>query len=346
MKETQQDRSLDLPEALLEEAAIWQARIQDAREASLAEKQALYRQFNAWLAADACHRQAFEEMETLWGALEQPVAQIMKDVQYHDVSHVEEETNASCYPQASRSMMHRLFRPLASAACLFLVLLIGLGWQQDWITQWQSDYKTAVGEQSLVNLDDGSRVTLNTNTALVQRYSAEQRLVRLLKGEAWFVVSPDDERPFVVETPKGSVNVTGTEFNVRIENTSVVVSLEKGEVWLDALGQTHTPSLKLTPGEQARLTSEQVSQPMPFDQISVTAWLRGQFVFYNTPMSEVVDTLNRYRPGRIQITNTELKGLEVSGVFSISDPDSALEVITNTLPIQQTRMTDYWVLLR
>jgi transmembrane sensor len=94
------------------------------------------------------------------------------------------------------------------------------------------------------------------------------------------------------------------------------------------------------------MLGDHISDPVSFDRTAVTAWLRGQFVFYNTPLAQVVETLNRYRRGHIVIVNEALNELAVSGIFRTDDPDAALEVMTNTLPIRQTRLTDYVVLIR
>jgi len=324
----------DLPEPILEEAAVWQARL---REPGLpaAERDALWASFNAWLSRDARHRQAFEQMQALWGPLEDPVKQCL-DAQTPTPGHF-----SSPRPPARETWAQR-----ALAACLVLALVGGVGWQQDWVTQWRGDYLTGVGQTRPWQLDDGSRITLNADSALAQDYTSEQRQVRLLKGEAWFDIAPADARPFIVATPLGRVRVTGTQFNLRLSQDKAIVSLAEGELVLSSGAGDPEARVMLSPGQQAELSPQGITAPEAFDRTAVTAWLRGQFVFYDTPLAQVVATLNRHRPGRILIVDTALNELKVSGVFSIERPDAALEVITNTLPVQQTRLTDYLVLLR
>lgn len=327
MNDISNTEKADIPEPILEEAAIWQARL---READLApgEERKLKVEFNTWLLADPLHRKAFVEMESLWGALEEPVAQVLSEL-----------------PQTTK--LHARWLPqLATAACLVLALLIGIGWQQDWATEWQSDYITNVGEQKPVTLDDGSRVILNTQSAVSVDFSENRRRVRLLKGEVWFDVATDTNRPFTVDAGQGSVEVTGTRFNVKLGDVGAQVSLDEGRVRLRTTQSGKGDAVALEPGQQARLTQMGITKPEPFDRNLVTAWQRGQFVFYSAPLSEVVATLNRYRSGQILITDDRLNSLKVSGVFSTEHPDKALEVITNTLPLEQTRLTDYLVLLR
>lgn len=325
-EKSRKDKS-DIPEDILEEAVIWQSRLREAGPDS-GERRKLRAEFNAWLLADPLHRQAYAEMELLWGVLEEPVAQALTE---------------SSQIQKPRP---RWLPQLATAACLVLALLMGIGWQQDWATEWQSDYLTGVGEQKPFTLDDGSRIILNTQSAVSVDFSENQRRVKLLKGEAWFDVATDTDRPFVVDAGQGMVKVTGTQFNVKLEDTDARVSLDEGRVQLRATHSAPNDVVTLGPGQQARLTKTGITTPETFDRTAVTAWQRGQFVFYNARLSEVVATLNRYRSGRILITDDRLNKLKVSGVFSTAKPDDALEVIANTLPVEQTRLTNYLVLLR
>ncbi len=333
----------DIPEHILKQAAIWQARLSEVDDKSGAGRE-LKAEFNRWLLANPRHRQAMAEMDTLWAALEQPVVRAL----------AEASSNPAAQPVAvaparsritTRSIHSHMFQRYAIVACLPLVMVSGIGWQQDWITHWQSDYITAVGEQAPVALDDGTTITLNTRSAIAVDYTGAARRVRLLMGEAWFDVSDDPQRPFTVATERGEVRVTGTQFNVRQTAEAAIVSLDQGRVELHS-DDRQQQALALMPGQQARLTATGISTPNDFDRTAVTAWLRGQLVFYDSPLGKVVDTLNRYRQGRILITSDELNRLRVSGVFSTTDPDAALALITDTLPVQQTRLTDYLVLLR
>lgn len=326
----------ELPETILEEAAIWQARLQHG-ETDIE----LQKAFNIWLAADARHRQAYEEMELLWGTLETPVTQLMAEQSDHSLA----AKTVSVHKLQQQSLRHR-FQHLALAACLVLTIVIG--WQQDWATHWQSDYVTAIGEETSILMADNSRITLNTDSALAVDFTAERRQVRLLKGEAWFEVTSADNRPFIVATSAGSVRVTGTRFNVRLHQDAAIVSLDEGQVELSTPDHSSNPNgspVVLSPGQQAMLSSQGISSLSSFDHTAITAWLRKQFVFYDTPLAEVVDTLNRHRYGRIIIINQKLKALKISGVFSTNELDTALDVMANTLPIHLTRLTDYLVLI-
>ncbi|MGO2009478.1 FecR family protein [Vreelandella alkaliphila] len=316
----------EIPDDILEQAAIWQAQLKDAHGDGL-ESGKVRAAFSTWLLADPRHRQAFDEMQSLWGALEEPVANLA---------------------QAPRTASHaRSWRGFfATAACLVLAVVLGLGWQQDWPPRWHADVVTSVGERTTLELNDGSSVALNTRSALAVDFTPEQRRVSLLAGEAWFDVAKDETRPFIVDIGQGHVKVTGTRFNVRLEDGEALVSLVEGRLQLTNDTTGGAEPVVLSPGQQARLAAGGISTPVAFDKTAVTAWQRGQFVFYNEPLARVVANLNRHRQGHILITDDSLNRLKVTGVFSTSEPDTALEVITNTLPVEQIRLTDYLVLLR
>jgi transmembrane sensor len=229
-----------------------------------------------------------------------------------------------------------------------LLLLAGAGWtlQDSLFAMPQVRHVTAVGEHIPVALSDGSQVRLNTDTVIEVDPASNPRHVRLLHGQAWFEVHADRQHPFIVETPAGNIRVTGTRFDVRIIGDSSMVSLEEGRVELLPRHESpNDPALTLTPGQQARLSPHAVTEVRRFDSPTVTAWLRGQLVFYDAPLAEVIDEMNRYRSGHILVTNPALENLKVSGVFSTAEPDGALDVIANTLPVTITRLTDYLVLL-
>lgn len=331
------DEPAALPDALLEDAAVWFARLRDVGP-DPATADARQAAFERWLRADPRHLRAFEETERLWEALEAPVAQAIED------------EPGIVPPGRPRSAPASCFGPLraaALAACILVFAGAGLTTYDDVLDRLRSDHMTAVGERAPLVLEDGSRVTLNSDTAVAIDMGPAGRQVRLFRGEAWFEVAPDADRPFVVETAQGRIRVTGTHFDVRLDDDTAVVSLAEGAVSLTAAAETATrPSLDLAPGQQARLSRSGISDPAAFDMTAVTAWLRGQLVFYNTPLPQVVAELNRYRSGRIVVASGALESLRISGVFRTDSPDAALTVIADTLPIRVLKLTDYLVLLR
>jgi transmembrane sensor len=306
-------------DAVFAAAAVWFARLRDGQVDKAAQSE-----YQAWRRADPRHAAAMADAERLWGRLELPVRRL-----------------AAPAPR-SGPFERRTLRRVAAAAGLLLVLGLGALCRDDISVRLHSDYRTMVGMRTPVDLADGSRITLNTDTAIAVDMSGERRRVLLFRGEAWFDVAADASRPFVVETPMGDVRVVGTRFNLRASQGGTSVSLTEGQVDLTGRGGA---TLTLTPGQAVRLTAAGISRPETFDQTAVTAWLRGQFVFYDSPLADVVAEINRYRAGRIVIAGDRLRNLKVSGVFRTDDPDAALATITDTLPLGATYLTDFLVVL-
>jgi transmembrane sensor len=308
-----------LPDDLLAEAAIWQARVRDA-----GAPDGVRRDFVRWLDADPRHRQAFDETERLFARLELPVQRILAD-------------HAPATPHAGP----RVRRRFALIAGLAAACVAGMVWQGGSI---DSDHATGIGERRPMTLADGRTVELNTNTAIAVDLDGPRREVRLLRGEAWFDVETDPDRPFVLRTDAGTIRVRGTSFNVRLDGERMVVSLVEGRVKLIS-AERAVASMILDAGWQAVVTSGSIQAEQGFDQAAVTAWQRGQLVFYDTPLAQVVEQLNRYRPGRIVLVGRDLAGLKVSGVFSTQDPDAALAAIRRTLPIEVTDLFGYLAII-
>jgi transmembrane sensor len=314
-------------DAAFEQAVRWLTRLREEGEETggtgASEIQAA---FQAWLDGAPENRRAFAEAERLWGRLELPVQRLSRGY-------------GGTKPRRRRS---GTYRAAALAACLTLLITGGWTLRDDIAIGLQSDYTTSVGTRSPIELTDGSRVTLNTDSAIAVDMNGADRHVRLLRGEAWFDVAADRQRPFVVDTAMGRVRVTGTQFNLRMTGGGTEVSLAEGQVKvIDNRGTI----LTLTPGHRTHLTATGVSAPETFDETAVTAWLRGQFVFYDAPLSHVVAEINRYRRGRIIVADSAVRNLKVSGVFRTDAPDAALSAITDTLPLRATRLTNYLVVL-
>jgi transmembrane sensor len=316
---------------MLEAAAVWTARLREpvSDPATTAARQAA---FEGWFAADHRHRQAYEEMATLWQNLDAPVAQVM--AQTRD-------------PSAHRRRCSRRRVDLTRwTVGLAVVIAISVMLFDELRLQLESDYRTAVGQRKTQTLADGSRITLNTDSAIAVEIGPQRRQIHLLQGEAWFEVTPDSARPFVVDTMAGLIRVTGTHFGVRLRDDAAIVSLTEGHVKLSAADQSDdSAALALNPGQQARLSPLGVSSPSAFDPTATMAWLRGQLVFFNTPLRQVIAELNRYRSGYIVIINEDLNALKISGVFATDDLNVALTALAATLPIRVMRLTDYLVLL-
>ncbi len=115
---------------------------------------------------------------------------------------------------------------VAATLLLFVAAAAFLGYR----LEQDPEYITSIGEQRTVPLDDGSRIALNSNSQVQIEFTADKRTVRLLRGEAFFEVAHNKERPFVVIAGENEVTAVGTAFEVRYEPDHIDVTLVEGKV--------------------------------------------------------------------------------------------------------------------
>lgn len=303
------------PKRLAEQAADYFARRH--------EETALQRQQReAWLAADAAHRRAYDEMARVWelaGNLsEDPELQALRA----------QELTAIDRPR-------RLWRAgLLVAAVLALIcvsLTVGyVALREAGVAPAPVSYATQLGERRAETLLDGSRVMLNTDSAIEARYTQGMRSVALERGEAQFEVTHDATRPFVVSVGEGTVTALGTRFQVRRAADVDVVTLLEGKVEVSQGAQRRI----LQPNEQARLSAGQGIQVVLIDPDQVSGWPDGRLRFRGAPLSEVVAEANRYSSRKLRLGAPALANLRVSGSFHAGDSEAIASAIALTLPVR------------
>jgi len=207
----------------------------------------------------------------------------------------------------------------AAAACLAVVSAPTL------LLMWQSDYRTGTGEMRNVTLSDGSSVTLDADSAIAVDYGDGRRGVRLLAGRAWFDVAHDEKHPFTVAAATARVRVTGTAFDVGLDDDSIDVALARGSV---QVASDDKAPIALTPGDRIHLTRPSYSVDRSRMAISsMGSWRRGRLVIEDAPLAEGIDQLRRYYPGTIVLTSSKLGQRRVTGVFDADDPEEALRLM-------------------
>lgn len=200
---------------------------------------------------------------------------------------------------------------------------------------------SAVAQRQELTLEDGTRVLLNAQTAIVVDLGRDERHVRLAHGEAFFMVSKDRARPFIVETPAGSVRVTGTRFDVRAdEPASLAVTVAEGSVQVRPGRTDHdSPSpVALKAGD--RLTAGpagiQVRALSASEIDDSLAWRSGQAVFSGTPLHDALACFARYHGRGISAT-AAAADLRVGGRFSLDDLDGFFASLEEVLPVRVSR---------
>lgn len=200
-------------------------------------------------------------------------------------------------------------------------------------------YSAKLGERATITLIDNSHLVLNSATELEVRFGRDSRRVTLRKGEALFTVAQDAKRPFKVATGDSEVTALGTSFQVRRESEQITVTLLEGRVALDRAREGQ--HIQLSPGDQVRF---RVADPQmarrTIDPEVVASWTTGRLRFHSTPLSEVLDEVDRYSETQLRVTDPTLARTPISGTFDIGDSDSVLAALQALLPVQSVRAAD------
>lgn len=282
---------------------------------------------DAWLAADARHRAAFDDVADAWAASLDAAA--MPGVQ---------AMRAEALAARPRSTLGKPWMRLAAACAAALVL----GGGSFGVFQLLGEspevqvYRTGVGEQATVTLADGSQATLNTASTLAVDYTRSRRRLRLLAGEAWFDVAKNPQRPFVVAAAGHSVTATGTSFDVRVDPDRLRVAVSEGRV-LVAAGE-RTPLAAVSAGQLAEVRGGTVlvarAGPVSGD------WRAGRLQFDAVTLGEAVAEMNRYRRLPIVVDDPAASRLRISGVFEAGEGTSFVEALPLTHPVSIDRRPD------
>ncbi|CAI2717106.1 putative Iron dicitrate transport regulator FecR [Nitrospina watsonii] len=330
-------------EQLAQQAATWFARIHSDR-VTAADRTA----FRRWLVRHPQNRKAYSEIESLWAGL-------------GEVADPRPAKKTASPPQALPRPAGKRFIPQlaldgavrwgALAACLLLAFWVTWG-GTDALVWMQADHRTAPGEARQVMLPDGSRVHLNTDTALVLDFDAGHRRVRLLGGEAFFDVAHDPARPFEVAAGDGITRVTGTRFNVLDRGRNVTVTVVSGsvEVLKNETSAAHVPAqrskVRLSPGQAAEYQPRQAEiATRTADEQEAISWRQGKLIFTDRPLREVIAELERYRSGSILLMDEAIAKTRFTGVIDLARIDPALDALEQTLPARVIHMSDYLVMI-
>ena len=216
--------------------------------------------------------------------------------------------------------------------------------------------ETAIGERATVALPDGSSMELNTHSAVTVRYTANERTVRLTRGEAHFIVASNARRPFSVHAGDRVVTAVGTAFTVQLKPDAIEVTVAEGKISLGAAHAKHrerVPDLldrtgpALEAGQSAVLQDgrEAVATLPPAELERRLAWRQGMLAFAGEPLSHVLQELERYTDVAIEVTDPTLRTLPVAGRLRIDDVESMLEALQLMADVRVERLDDRHVRL-
>lgn len=198
-------------------------------------------------------------------------------------------------------------------------------------------YSAGAEEQKKLSLSDGSSVRLNSNSQLIMPkvFTQDKREVTL-KGEAYFEIHSNPERPFIVNTDHAVIRVLGTSFNVKTSSKAqnVQVAVKEGKVSLQEKTSSNQQEVMLTKDQLGYL--EVGENEIKIEQVPVDnylSWMTRRLVFDNTPFLRVCTQLERIYDINCSIRDEQLTQIHFTANFERESLKKTLEIISNSLEI-------------
>ncbi|HEY0685618.1 MAG TPA: FecR family protein [Steroidobacter sp.] len=337
------------------EAAAWLVRLDS--EAPLSESER--RELAEWTRRSPAHLEQLREHAALWRKLN-----VLTElgVPLRDVNRA-----AVARPRASS----RARKLSAVVAALIAVIAIGIASRHRMGAAVDASelYATAVGERRTVTLPDASVVMLNTNTQIRVAYQKSYRDIRLLRGEAYFTVAKNPNRPFRVYAGGGRIDALGTAFSVYLKQEgSVDVTVTEGRVAVASLATEgksvpNSASVRekklgsLVAGQVATIPSETQTGSRPIDVLDNLrnvelqglsrriSWTEGVLIFSGEPLEAVVKEINRYSTVHIEFSDPAVGAIRVGGQFPVGETSEMFKALETTFGLRVTYLSDSHVLV-
>ena len=310
------------PKSLYEQAAAWVVRLN--AEPSEVDLQ----KFALWQAQDPQHVRAYEEAALAWAAVGE-----------HSASPKLLAMRRGALDRTARYSRRWHRRAVAAGLAALVVIPLGIVYLSALRAPPEQQFETGRGEQRVIMLADGSRMSLDAMTRVKVVYSHDARRVTLAAGRANFEVARDVARPMNVRAGPRTVTALGTVFTVEREQHEVVVTLVEGRVAVTSENEARA-LIEMQPRQQLRMTDGgEVVLREGLDPVLALAWREGKLIFDNEPLADVVATMNNYVTTPI-VAEGRARELRVSGVFKAGDTPAFVEAMESLFPVVASRHPD------
>ena len=298
-------------------------------------------QLKTWLESDPENRHIFERENAIWDTvIHKPK---MDNIKLESVW-IDLSSRLGIKNDNFRTFIlpgKNAYRILVAAASLAVLITVGL--VSLWIGR-KATYtqlagssiicSTNEGEKAHITLSDSTKVFLNSASSLEYNgdFNVKERFVRL-RGEAFFDVSTDPEKPFVVRTDQMTISATGTRFNILSFNNEerIEATLEEGTIFVTVKGQK---PVELRSGQQVVYSKH--SNKVEIREVTTdvyTSWKENKLRLKETPLDETLRKIARKYNVTFELTSQDLKKLSYTGTFIDESIDEVMEMLKSVSPI-------------
>lgn len=220
-----------------------------------------------------------------------------------------------------------------AGATAFLLVIAGA-----WLWNGRGEYATDIGEQRVIQLADGSKINLDTDSRIRVRFTNGERRIDLDHGQALFDVAHAPDRPFVVHVGDARVTAVGTVFDVRRAGETVSVTLVSGVIDVVA-PETVASRRRMAAGQQTKVSGRAIST-RAVDVAAETSWTSGRLIFSDIPLEQAVSEMNRYLTDKIEIDDPAIRTVSINGVFQVGDRDAFISAASDGLGLRSAPKAD------
>jgi transmembrane sensor len=288
------------------------------------------RAFDRWLGQSPEHARAWQRVD----ALNDDFARLPPALTRHTLNNANR--------QLRRRDSLKLLGLLAAAGSLGWI-----GHERGALPDLLAEYRTATGERRTLDLSDGSRIQLNSDSAIDTRLDEQRRLVILRHGEILIDTGSDSQassaRPFWAQTRHGYLRALGTRFLVREQHGDTLLAVRQGAVAIYPDDRAATARHIVRPGESVLFNAGGLSAA-PDNGLDPWAWSDGVISAHDMRLGDFIAELARHRRGVLRCSDASAN-LRLSGTYQLADTDQVLALIAQTLPVRIDYRTRYWVTL-
>ncbi len=281
-----------------------------------------------WLQQQGC-RDYFEQLETAWNkSRRETKPSFDKATAWNNL-----QISKGAIPERNAQSKMSTLSPvrIMGIAASILLVMASIVWVMRG-TETKVHNKTAIttGETETISLPDNTTVTLFRNTAIdfPDHFNKHMRNVTLHRGEAFFRVSPDERKPFLIHTPAAEIRVVGTEFNVLVNNGNTEVSVKEGEVKL----YTDRDTVHLRKGSLGKVTAGQRAIDLgKITDGNVWSYATRRLVFQDSPLQQVILDLEKSYQCTILLRDKKIEKCNFTATFDGDDIDKIVNLIAEIL---------------
>lgn len=292
------------------------------------------RELDAWLGASLTHQVAYWRIAAAWQRTER----------LHAIGLQRPRRSMTTAGYGSGRVLRYA---LAAVVLVGLITLTAVNWSA--LRNPGQVYTTGLGETRSLVLSDGSRIELNTNSALRVNFSDGERQVALEQGEAYFQIQHNPKRPFTVLVNQRRITDLGTKFLVREDGSRLRVTLIEGKARLDSGSNGMAQSAVLTPGDVAIATqvSLKVTKPASQSITNALAWRNGVIVLGDhATLSDAVSEFNRYNRVKLVVDDPTIAKTPIAGRFPTDGVNRFADVVTHVFGYRVRAQHDTIVITR